>query len=383
MFKHSTQRERYLAMRNVTLISVAINSLLVIVQIVVGWIGHSHALIADGFHTLSDLISDGIVLIAAKYAVREADKEHPYGHARFETVATIIVSLLLMFVAGGILFAAGRRLIEPALLSQPTAITLAVVIVTILTKEVLYHYTMYVAYQVRSKMLRASAWHHRSDAFSSVIVLVGITGSMAGVIWLDAVAAIGVSLMIAKIAWSLGWGGLRELVDVGLSEGELNRIKEIIKSIDGVRTLHELRTRYMGSNVLVEVHILVNPRVSVSEGHQIGEDVRYSLIEEIDEITDVLVHIDPEDDEEQKSSNLDLPSRSEVTQHLQHCWQTLETTYTIEHITLHYLSGKLTVEVYIPLDIIGSLEEARNLALKFKNLATDNSNIHNVLVYFR
>lgn len=382
MFKHAIQRDRYLAIRNVALIGAIINIILVVAQLVIGWIGHSHALVADGLHSLSDLISDGVVLVAAKYSAREADKEHPYGHARFETVATIIISLLLMSVAVWILFEASKRLLEPALLSRPTALSLAVVIVTILVKEILYHYTMYVAYQVRSKMLRASAWHHRSDAISSVIVLVGITGSMAGIIWLDAVAAIGVGLMIAKIAWSLGRSGVRELVDTGLSEEELDRIREIIKSIDGVRTLHELRTRYMGSNILVEVHILVNPRVSVSEGHQIGESVRYCLMEGLKDIADVTVHIDPEDDVEQEP-NLDLPSRKEVTQYLQHCWQSLDTTYIIEHITLHYLSGKLIVEAYIPLEIINNLEEARTLARQFKKLVTDDSDIHDVLVYFR
>jgi len=383
MFNYSTQRDRYLVMRNVTLVGVIINILLAIAKLIFGWIGRSQALIADGLHSLSDLISDGVVLIAAKYGSREADGEYPYGYARFETVATIIVSLLLMFVAIGICFDATKRLFEPELLFRPTAVSLAVVVVSILIKEVLYHYTMYIALQVRSKMLRANAWHHRSDAISSVIVLIGITGSMAGFTWLDAVASIGVGLMIAKIGWSLGWSGVRELVDTGLNEQELDTIKDIIKSVDGVRTLHELRTRYMGSNILVEVHILVNPRVSVSEGHQIGENVRFYLMEAMEDIVDVTVHIDPENDEEQEP-NLNLPSRSEITRHLQQCWQSLEATHIIEHISLHYLSGKLIVEVYLPLDIVETLEEARTLSQQFKKrVIEEDSDIQNILVYFR
>lgn len=377
----SSQKERYLVMRDVTLIGVIVNILLVFAKLIFGWIGRSHALIADGLHSLSDLISDGVVLIAAKYGAREADKTHPYGYARFETLATIIVSVLLLFIAGGILFDASKRLFEPALLFHPTAISLAVVIITILIKEILYHYTLYVAHRVRSKMLHANAWHHRSDAVSSVIVLIGIVGSMAGVTWLDAVASIGVSLMIAKIAWSLGWGGIRELTDVGLNEQELKAIKTIINAIDGVRTLHELRTRYMGYNVLVEVHILVNPLISVSEGHQIGENVRQHLIATRQEITDVTVHIDPEDDETQ-APNLHLPSRKEVTEYLQVCCQSLDKNLVIKQLTLHYLSGNLIVAVYLPLEIVSNLEEAHTLSEQLKACVLQHTEIHNIFIYF-
>ncbi len=378
---NSTQNERYIATRHVARLSAMINALLSFLQISLGIIGHSQALIADGFHTLSDLISDGIVLIAAKYSTLDADVNHPYGHARFETLATILVGSLLLIVAVGILVNSGRRLLDPTLLWQPTRISLVVVILTILVKEALYQYTQHIAKRLRSKMLEASAWHHRSDAISSVIVLMGISGSLVGINWLDAVAAMGVSLMIAYIGWSLGWGGVKELVDTGLDENQLNEIKQVITSIAEVRTLHELRTRSMGSQVLVDVHILVNPSISVSEGHQIAETVRAHLIAQIEGIFDVLVHIDPEPDEKVEP-NLNLPLRHEITIALRRCWQSIDAAKAIDNITLHYLTGKLTVDVYLSLTMVQDIAEAQALSQQFIELAKRESRIHAIRVYF-
>jgi len=385
MLKYETSQmppsKRYIAIRNVTSVGVVGNILLTIVKLVFGIIGHSQALIADGLHSLSDLISDGVVLIAAKYSTLDADANHPYGHARIETLATVAVGGLLLLVAGGMLIDATRRLFDPALLWHPTAWSLAVAGLSILVKEALYQYTIYVAKRVRSQMLRANAWHHRSDAISSVMVLVGVAGSMAGVQWLDAVAAIGVSLMIAQIGGSLGWGGVSELVDTGLDSLQLAEIKKIIQSVDGVRTLHELRSRKMGANALVDVHILVNPRISVSEGHQIGEMVRTRLIDKIDEIADVFVHIDPENDEDYRP-NLKLPLRNEITTRLQQHWQSLEAGRAIEQITLHYLAGRLTIDIYLSLKVVQNLKEAQALSRRFAELAADEPGIHAINVYY-
>ena len=377
------QKERYTAIRNVTLIGVIGNILLSIIKIVFGVYDRSQALIADGLHSLSDLISDGLVLVAAKYSSQDADADHPYGHGRFETLATVAVGGLLILVAVGMLVDAGRRLFEPALLWQPTSISLAVALLSIFVKEALYQYTIYIAKRERSQMLRANAWHHRSDAISSIIVLVGVAGSMAGVLWLDAVAAIGVSIMIAHIGWSLGFSGVSELVDTGLSDKQLVEIKNIVQAVDGVRTLHGLRTRKMGATALVDVHILVNPRISVSEGHQIGEIVRASVVNKLDDITDVLVHIDPENDEEIRS-NLNLPLRTEVTRRLQKCWEPLEASHAIDKITLHYLAGQLTVDIYLSLTVLQDMQMAppQTLSQCFTELLANEPNIHDIQVYY-
>ncbi len=374
--------KRYTAIRDVTLVGVVGNILLTIVKLIFGIIGHSQALIADGLHSLSDLISDGMILIAARYSSLDADTDHPYGHARFETLATVAVGGLLLLVAGGMLIEATRRLFDSALLWQPTAWSLAIAVLSILIKEALYQYTIYVAKQVRSPMLQANAWHHRSDAISSVIVLIGVAGSMAGVQWLDAVAAIGVSLMIAQIGWSLSREGVTELVDTGLERQQLAEIRKIIQSVEGVHTLHELRTRKMGANALVDVHILVNPRISVSEGHQIGDQVRTRLITKIEEITDVLVHVDPENDQSFQP-NLELPLRHEILARLEQRQPFLETADAIEQVTLHYLAGRVTIDIVLSLKIVPTIQEAQMLSQRFAELATDEPDIKTINIYYR
>lgn len=377
----SAHSQRYYAIRQVTLVGVVGNILLSIVKLIFGFIGQSQALIADGLHSLSDLISDGVVLMAAKYSSQDADANHPYGHGRFETVATVAVGGLLLMVAVGLLIDAGYRLLKPELLLQPGLISLVVTVVSLVTKEILYQYTVKVAKRVRSPMLQANAWHHRSDAVSSLIVLVGVLGSMAGVPWLDAIAAIGVGLMIAHIGWTLGRGGVSELVDTALDDEQIQQIKEVIQSVDGVRTLHELRSRRMGSQALVDVHILVNPKISVSEGHQIGEIVRYRLISDLEEVGDVLIHVDPENDVK-AHPNLKLPLRDEIIARLQKKWEGEGIVIDQEQVTLHYLGGKLTVDIYLSLEIVQNIENAQALSQRFAAMAAEELNIRAIRVYY-
>jgi cation diffusion facilitator family transporter len=377
-----SQKERYLAIRNVTLLAVTTNILLTIIKIIFGIIGHSQALIADGLHSLSDLIAGGMTLIAAKYSTEPPDAEHPYGHARFETLVTVAVGGLLLLMAGGLLIDVQRRLFEPELLLRPTAISLVAAVLSIIVKEALCQYTLYIAEWVRSPMLRANAWHHRSDGISSIIVLIGVVGSMLGFLWLDAVATIGISLMIGYIGFSLSWRGVIELVDTGLEREQLIEIQKIIKSVEGVRGLHQLRTRKMGVNILVDMHILVNPRISASNAHRIGEAVRTRLMAQIAEISEVSVHIDTENDEKVQTT-LDLPLRNEITARLRQRWQSLEAAAAIEQITLHYLSGKLTVDIDLPLTIVQNIEDAQALSQRFAELAADEPDIHAINVYYR
>ncbi len=196
-----SQEERYIAIRNITLLAITINILLTLLKIIFGIIGHSQALIADGLHSLSDLLVGVVTLIAAKYSTQPPDVEHPYGHGRIETLATIAGGGLLLLMAAGLLIDVTMRLFEPASLLQPTSISLAAALLSIFIKEGIYQYTIYVAKRVCSPMLRANAWHHRSDAISSVIVFIGVGGSMLGFLWLDAVATIGISIMIGYIGF--------------------------------------------------------------------------------------------------------------------------------------------------------------------------------------
>ena len=354
---------RYRETVKVTLIGSVIDLLLGVFKLLFGFLSQSQALIADGIHSLSDLATDGIVLYAAKHAHTEADEEHPYGHGRFETVATVALGVALMAVAIGISIDATLRLFNPEKLLVPSMGALIVAAISIVSKEAIYHYTMHVARKYKSNMLRANAWHSRSDAISSVVVLVGVAGSMAGLWYLDAIAAIGVGLMIAKIAWDLAWHSIRELVDTGLDTERLEAIRQTILDVDGVGSLHVLRTRRMAGEALVDVHIQVAPHISVSEGHYVSETVRARVIKEIEEVADVMVHIDPENDEV-TPPNTGLPLRQELMAKLEDKWRGLDAASRIEEVTLHYLEGQIEVELKLPLAILESDTRASRDALQ-------------------
>ncbi len=339
---------RYREIRKVTLIGSALDLLLAIAKIIVGYIGQSQALIADGIHSFSDLITDFMVLFAFKHSSRDADEDHPYGHGRIETLMTVGLGLALILIGIGIAWDAIRRLFEPTLLLHPSWIVLVIAAISIISKEAIYHYTMVAARKYRSALLRANAWHSRSDAISSIIVFVGVLGAMAGLDYLDAIAAIGVALMIVKIGWDLGWHSVRELIDTGLDSEKIERIRKIITEVEGVRSMHMLRTRKMGPDALVDVHIQVDSYLSVSEGHQISETVRYQLVKNIEDVSDVTVHIDPEDDEFAAIS-CQLPPREQIMARLNEVWQDIEAAKQIQSVTLHYLDGFIHIDVKLPL----------------------------------
>lgn len=359
-----TLKERKQAINKITLWGVLVNFILSVTKIFGGILGHSAALLADGIHSLSDLASDAMVLFAAKHAGEEADDDHPYGHGRFETLATVGLGVLLVFVGLGIAYDAVTRLLSEITPVIPHILTLWIAGLSIISKEILFHYTKNVGLRIRSELLRANAWHHRSDAISSVIVFIGITGAMFGFPTLDAYAAVIVSIMIMKIGSDLAYHSLQQLVDTGLEPELVNKIKEQILRHEDVLQLHLLRSRRMGHTALVDVHIQVAPKLSVSEGHHISEAVENSLKNRFEEINDVTVHIDPEDDE-QEASSMGLPLRSELIIALNQEWAKDENLKYINDVTLHYLGGKISVEACLPIKNIGSLENVRRLQETF------------------
>ena len=357
-----SQRKR--EMDKATWWGLIVNLLLSIGKLVVGFIGHSQALIADGLHSLSDLVSDGMVLLATHHSNIDADEDHPYGHARYETFATITLAVLLSAVGIGIGIDAVTHLMDYKSIAIPAQLTLVVAGISILSKEVLYQYTMVVARRVKSKLLEANAWHHRSDAISSIVVFIGIAGAMLGYPLLDSVAAIVVAVMICKIGWDLGHQSFQELVDTGLDTETLKAMENAILDVDGVNQMHMLRTRRMGHSALADVHILVSPKLSVSEGHQISEAVELALINQFDEINDITVHIDPEDDEHTENSCKHLPLRNQVLAQLSEHWQGIEEMQQLLHTTLHYLDGTINVELVLPLKLVQSGHDPETLKQK-------------------
>ncbi len=347
MSSASTNSQRYKATRNVTLVGIVVNMALASLQIIGGIFTFSQALVADGIHTLSDLASDFVVLAAAKMASKDADDDHPYGHGRFETVATVILGLSLSGVAIGITMRAINRLMNPENLTQPQTLALVFVALAIISKEGLYQYTSSVAKRIDSKMLEANAWHHRSDAISSLLVAAGVAGSIyLNLPWLDAVAAILVAAMIFYMGAKLIFSSTMELVDTAISANKTQEIKSYISGIEGVDEMHMLRTRKMGNNVLADVHLQVNPYLSVSEGHYIAENVIKKLGDQFPEINDVTAHIDPEDDETAMLSNA-LPSRQALMETLFPVMKSTGLDNIIQTINLHYIKGKIEIEIIL------------------------------------
>ncbi|HHX35001.1 MAG TPA: cation transporter [Gammaproteobacteria bacterium] len=368
------------AMRTTSIVGAIVNLVLTIAKVVFGIIGQSHALIADGVHSLADLSTDLMVWFAAKYSNQPADKEHPYGHARIETAFTVGLGVILIITAIGIVVDSAQRLLNPETLLQPTPIVLLVAAISIIANEGLYHYTMRVARDVSSNLLRANAWHHRSDAISSVVVLLGVAGSLLGVPYLDAFAALGVAFMIGKIGWDQAWASIRELVDTGMEPKAAASIERIIANVEGVQGVHMLRSRRMGGSYLIDVHIEVDEFLSVSEGHKIAEYVRLKLIESDKDISNALVHIDPEDD------SLDLlciglPLRREVLADLRKVWDGEVDAAECGLVTLHYLSGKVHVDLVRPMQ--DADEEARDLCLRLEEKAHALDYIGQVRIFYQ
>jgi cation diffusion facilitator family transporter len=373
-------RER--TMRRVTLTAALTNFSLSLAQIVGGLFTQSQALIADGMHTLSDLMSDGVVLLAGRQANVEPDVEHPYGHARIETLATVVVGLVLVGAGIGIAMDAGQRLMEPERLLSPEPLALAFAVLAIVLKEALYRFTMRVARRIRSNLLKANAWHHRSDVVSSLVVLVGIGGTLIGFHYLDAVAAVLVAVLIAHMGAKLIWDSARELIDTGLDEEEVERIRETILGVEGVKGLHMLRTRRMAGSALADVHILVPPRVSISEGHQISERVRMVVTDAFEDVVDVTVHIDPEDDEH-RPPPMDLPDRTTVLAALHREWAEIPEARQLENVVLHYLGGRVHLELYLPRTTADDPERASRLVHRLQQASKRVPEVGEVVVFFR
>jgi len=332
-------------------------------KIIIGSIGHSHALIVDGIHSFSDLLSDALVVFAAKKGNQTPDDDHPYGHARIETAFAAVLGGILIAVGVGIVIDALERLTSGDIVT-PESMTIWVALLSVLSKEVLYRYTLIYAERLNSPILKANAWHHRSDAISSIVVLVGIAGSMSGIPYLDAAAAVIVSMMIAKIGWEIAKESIEQLVDKGLDPQKVRFISTHITEIPGVRHMHMLRTRQMGAEALLDVHIEVAPQLSVSEGHRISDEVSKELTSEFPDIAQVLVHIDPEDDEEDSSCS-HLPLRKEVLVDLEQQWSGIEQSKSIEDVILHYLDGMVSVQIIMPVSVLSTIDDPAILAKNF------------------
>lgn len=358
---------RFAAARKSTWVSIFINLGLTVMQVLAGFFGKSQSLMADGLHSFADLLSDVLVLFANRHGNMHADANHPYGHARIETAASLILGASLTALGIGLLIAAGIRLQHPEHVQAVHPFTLWIAIIALAAKEGMFRYMLAVAQRVRSQMLVANAWHARSDAASSLVVVIGIVGNLLGYTFLDLVAAAVVGVMIAYMGIQFARDAMLELVDTGLDQEEVRAIRNTLKAVPGVIGLHELRTRKMADNALVDAHVIVDPKISVSEGHYIAEAARQAVLAQ-HHVMDVMVHIDPEDDLQAKP-NAHLPSREILLNHLA---RRLGSDLPLASRTvLHYLDGKIDADLFLDATDYHDPAKIESLRCKCDEISSD------------
>ena len=287
-----TPAERARAASRSTWVSVVVNVVLTTLQIGVGIFAKSQALVADGIHSLSDLVADFVVLFASHHSKKDADEDHPYGHQRFETAASLALGVLLLAVGVGMLWSAVMKLESPETVPQVHMVALWVAGAALVSKELLFRYMLVVAKRVKSGMLVANAWHARSDAASSLVVGLGIVGNLAGYPILDPIAASIVGFMVAKMGWGFGWSAMHDLMDRAVDEQEVLAIRQTLEATPGVSGVHDVRTRKMGDMVVVDAHIEVNALLTVEEGHDIAVLARERVMQR-HRVLNLMTHVDP------------------------------------------------------------------------------------------
>jgi cation diffusion facilitator family transporter len=287
-----TAAERSAAATRSTWVSVVVNVVLSTTQIVVGVFAKSQGLIADGLHSLSDLVADFVVLFASHHSKKDADEDHPYGHQRFETAASLVLGLLLLAVGVGMVWSALLKLQSPESIATVHVSALWVALGAIAAKEFLFRYMLQVAKAVKSGMLVANAWHARSDAASSLVVSLGLIGNLAGYPLLDPIAALIVGFMIGKMGWGFGWDAMHDLMDRAVDEQEVQAIRETLANTPGVAGVHDVRTRKMGDMVVVDAHIEVDASLTVEAGHNIAVAARQAVMQR-HRVLNLMTHVDP------------------------------------------------------------------------------------------
>lgn len=280
--------------REVTWVGFFLNILLSVFKISAGMMGHSQAIIADGIHSISDTVTDLAVIIGSFYWSKPPDKDHPYGHKRLETLVTLFIGIILIGAGMGIGWDAIQTIREPPGRS-PALVALAAAAVSILVKEWLYRWTVRVGKRIKSMSLVANAWHHRLDSVSSVPVFIAVGAAILFPEWafLDRVGAIFVSALIFHAAVKIIFEGIKEFVDRGAPEEVCNRIKSLAEDHPRVIQVHGIRTRYMGSSILANLHLVLDGKMSVYEGHEIAEKIKKRILENGPDVIDVEIHIEP------------------------------------------------------------------------------------------
>jgi len=328
------------------LIGAVANLILSVIKIAGGTLGKSTAMIADGIHSLSDLLTDAVVLLSHRIAKIPADDNHPYGHGRIENIGATLVGTVIIIAGLGLAYEAWSFSMS-GIQQVPKKVAIFAALISIAVNEGLYHYNRIVGERINSPSLVANAWHHRSDAVSSIAALVGIGGAMMGYPIMDPLAAIVVSLMIIKVGYSIVRSGFKDLMDTGMSEEKARKIEDHINTIPGVIRCHDLRSRKVGGKFLLDVHIIVPKESTVTEGHHAAESVRRTLVRDIENIEDVMVHVDAEDDA--NFEPIYWASRDDLVKVANPVIASVEGIGPSPQIRAHFHHGKTKLEVFVRL----------------------------------
>lgn len=287
------------AIYKVTLTGTAVNAALIVLKFIAGVVGRSSAMVADAVHSLSDFVTDVIVLVFVRIAERPKDRSHDYGHGKFETFATMVIGVILILAGIGLMIN-GVKLIVKSFggfeLPQPTYLALIVAVVSIVSKEILYHYTMREGKRLNSQAVRANAWHHRSDAISSLGTLVGVAGAMfLGQSWriLDPLAAMVVSFFIIKSGYDIAKPAIGDLLEHSLPDVDENTIRELVRGVEGISHVVNLRTRRVGNTVAIDLTAKMDGRLTLCEAHYKATEAERRLREHFGNDTIITIHMEP------------------------------------------------------------------------------------------
>ena len=366
--------------KKATITSALTNIILAFLKIIMGILGQSQALVADGFHSLSDVLGDTLIFFAAKAARRNPDENHPYGHQRIETISVIAVALILIFIGFSILYSAFKELLTQGAQAPPDIWVFITALFSVLVNEWLFRYMLKKGEQTESALLISAAWHNRSDALTSLIVVGSVLGSYVGIPYLDLIGAIIIAIIIVKMGLKMIWNSSNELIDAGLDSETLKRIQKILSDTPSIISIHNLRSRKHGSKILLDAHIQVPPDISVSEGHYIGDQAMIALKKNFSSISDVTIHIDAEDDNILSKSSK-LPPRKDIIADIRDLWSSIEPKLTIETIQLHYIKSSITVDAILLLSNDKS-NDLHAISKTYSKALENHSTISAVNIYF-
>ncbi len=360
----------------VTVIGAVVNLLLVAGKLVAGIAGSSQALVADAMHSFSDLATDVFLLFTVKVAGKEADAEHPYGHGRAETMGSMVMGGSLILVGLFIVYEVIVKVTGSRELAIPTWPALLGAAVSIVVKEALFRYTFIVGKKINNQSIIANAWEHRSDSLSAIAALTGIAGAMMGFPIMDPLAAIVVVFMIEKAGWDIFWEAIKDLMDTSLPREQMEEIINVISGTRGVARFHELRTRRLGEDIFVDVHIIVQPNISISEAHNTAETVRGNLQSKAG-VADALVHIDAEEDAYYQVMDV---NRDEVEKKAHDAAMGIAGVRDASEVIIHMLNGKVCVDFNVEMDGSLTIAQAQALADKIKQKLIVNGSADMVVI---